>query len=43
MKYTIEGLNQEKLVEYGLNGIDAIILRYIIDFWHTGKMAKIVH
>ena len=31
MKYTIEGFNQQTLVDYGLNGIDAIILRYIVD------------
>lgn len=43
MKYTIEGLQQKTLVEYGLNGIDAIILRYVIDFWHTEKMVKVMH
>lgn len=29
MKYTIEGFNQQVLVDYGLNGTDAIILRYM--------------
>ena len=38
MKYTIEGFQQEVLVQYGLDSVDAIILRYIIDFFNTGKM-----
>jgi len=42
MKYTIEGLNQEYLCELGLDANDAIILRWIIDFWHTQKMKKFI-
>ena len=38
MKYTIEGLRQDVLVSLGCDGHDAIILRYIIDFYNTGKM-----
>lgn len=41
MKYTIEGLQQSILLEMNLDSEDAIILRYIIDFYNTGKMAKI--
>ena len=43
MKYTIEGLQQKILIDYGLDGIDAIILRYVIDFWHSNRMIKIMH
>ena len=43
MKYTIEGFNQATLVEYGLNATDACILRYVVDFWHSGKMTKVTH
>lgn len=39
MKYTIEGLNQPRLVELGLDGNDAIILRWFTDFWQ-GRMEK---
>jgi hypothetical protein len=41
MKYTINGFQQKKLLEYGLDGIDAYILRWFVDFYHTGKMAKV--
>lgn len=37
MKYNIEGFNQEKLVEMGLNSDDAIILRWFVDFYSTQK------
>lgn len=43
MKYTIEGLQQEVLIAWNLDGIDAIILRYVIDFWHSGSMVKIIY
>ena len=39
MKYTIEGFNQVELVKMGLNSNDAIILRWFVDFYATGKMA----
>ena len=38
MKYTIEGFQQSSLVAYGLDVSDTIILRYIVDFYHTGEM-----
>ena len=41
MKYTIEGFNQEVLVSMKLDAADAIILRYIVDFYSTGKMVKV--
>ena len=41
MKYTIEGFNQKKLVEFKLNITDAIILRWYVDF--LPKMAQITH
>ncbi len=43
MKYTIEGFNQQTLIDYGLNATDAVILRYIVDFWHSERMVKIIH
>lgn len=38
MKYTIEGFNQEKAIELGLDLTDLLILRWIIDF--SPKMSK---
>ena len=38
MKYTIEGFNQEKAIEYGLDLTDLLILRWIVDF--SPKMSK---
>ena len=38
MKYTMFGFNQEKLVEYDLDLVDAAILRYFIDFKETEDM-----
>jgi len=38
MKHTIEGFSQKTLVEYGLDVIDAVILRWITDFYNTGRM-----
>lgn len=38
MKYTIEGFSQLKLVELKMDLIDAVILRWFIDFKDTGKM-----
>ncbi len=39
MKYTIEGFSQVKLIEYGLDNTDALILRWYVDF--LPKMATI--
>ena len=33
MKFTIEGLSQARLCELGLDAIDAVLLRWFIDFW----------
>lgn len=41
MKYTIEGLQQEKLVAWRYDATDAIIIRFILDFYNTNKMKKI--
>ena len=38
MKYTVEGFNQEKAIEYGLDLTDLLILRWIVDFFP--KMSK---
>ncbi|MCP4373326.1 MAG: hypothetical protein GY797_35285, partial [Deltaproteobacteria bacterium] len=38
MKYTIEGFNQEVLLMYKCDPTDAVILRFVVDFWHSGKM-----
>lgn len=40
MKYTILGFSQEKLIELGLDYLDAVILRYFIDFRNTKKMTS---
>jgi hypothetical protein len=41
MKYTIEGLSQEKLIEFGLDNTDALIIRWFLDFKATDKMVKL--
>jgi hypothetical protein len=33
MKYTIEGFDQSKAVSLGIDAIDLILLRWIVDFW----------
>lgn len=38
MKYTIEGFDQETMIEYGMDCIDAVLLRWFIDFKDAGKM-----
>jgi len=38
VKYTIEGFNQEKMVELEMDCVDAVILRWFIDFKATEKM-----
>lgn len=40
MKFTYMGFSQKKLVEHGLDLVDAAILRYFIDFKNTGKMVS---
>jgi hypothetical protein len=43
MKYTTEGFQQSVLCSWGLDGNDAIILRYIVDFYQTRQMIHRVH
>jgi uncharacterized phage protein (TIGR02220 family) len=38
MKLSAEGFRQKKLIDYGLDVIDAYILRYFIDFKDSGHM-----
>lgn len=40
MKYTLHGFSQPKLIELGLDYIDALILRYFIDFKDTNRMRR---
>ena len=40
MKYNIDGYNQQKLIDLGLDCIDAIILRWYADFQLSGNMAE---
>lgn len=42
MKYTIEGFSQERLIELGLDCIDAHLLRWFIDFRDTEKMKTVI-
>lgn len=41
MKYTIEGFSQQKLVEFGLDNTDALILRWFTDF--MSRMDNTIH
>lgn len=40
MKNTIQGFNQSKLVEFGLDSDDALILRWFVDFKDSNKMTS---
>lgn len=40
MKYTLHGFSQPKLMELGLDYIDALILRYFVDFKDTNRMRR---
>ncbi|WP_315115501.1 conserved phage C-terminal domain-containing protein [uncultured Clostridium sp.] len=40
MKYTILGFKQSELVKFGLDTVDALILRYFVDFKDSGRMVK---
>ncbi len=40
MKFTILGFNQVKLMEFRLDAIDAVLLRYFVDFKDSGTMFK---
>jgi len=41
MKYTIEGLSQSVLLDLGLDCVDAVIIRWMMDFYHSGRMSKV--
>jgi len=41
MKYTAQGFQQERLIELGFDCVDVEILRFIVDFYKTGKMRLI--
>lgn len=43
MKYTIEGFAQDQLIELELDVLDALILRWFIDFAGTGNMKRLIH
>ena len=38
MKYTIEGFSQKEMLKKDMDTVDAVILRWFIDFKDTGKM-----
>ena len=40
MKYTVEGFSQPRLVELGLDAVDAVLLRWFVDFYPM--MRKVV-
>lgn len=40
MGFNIYGYSQDKLIEFGLDSIDAVLLRYFIDFKESGAMVK---
>lgn len=40
MKFTILGYNQAKLMEFGLDAVDAVLLRYFVDFKDSGTMVR---
>jgi hypothetical protein len=42
MKNTISGFNQKKLMEFGLDLKDALLLRYFVDFRDTESMTMII-
>lgn len=41
MRYVVCGMPQRALIEWGLDIVDAEIIRWFIDFYHSGKMAKV--
>lgn len=42
MKYTIEGFSQKIAIRMGLKAEDLVILRWFVDFYATGKMARMI-
>lgn len=43
MKNTISGFNQVKLIEFKLDLVDALLLRYFVDFKDTNLMSTIIY
>lgn len=41
MKYTIEGFSQIEAIKLGIDGLDLIILRWLVDFIESGNMRTI--
>jgi len=41
MRWTVEGFSQKVLLELGLDAVDAVLLRFVADFYLSGRMAKI--
>jgi len=41
VKFTIYGFGQKRAVELGLDATDLVILRWLVDFYATGKMKKL--
>lgn len=41
MRWTIEGFSQSALLELGLDAVDAVVLRFMADFYLSGRMSKI--
>lgn len=41
MKYSVEGFSQQKLVEFGMNTDDALLLRWFVD-WSASRRMKII-
>ena len=42
MKYTIEGFSQKRMVEFGMDCVDAVFLRWFLDFVSTGQMRSVI-
>ena len=42
MKYNIEGLDQRIAIEFGLDVVDLVLLRWFVDFSVTNKMRRLV-
>lgn len=40
MKFTVLGFNQKKAIDLGFDVNDLLIIRWFIDFYHSGKMVK---
>lgn len=43
MKYTIEGFSQPILFSLGLDAVDAVVLRWFVDFFSSGEMKMVAN